>query len=831
MKLKFLIFCIVTLTITATAQIDDGEEVFELDDGMEIEIVVEDDDAIDKMPEITEFVDAQYPEELADEGVAGIVLLELIVSETGSVDSVWVVRPLHPLLDALALDAASRFKFSPAEVNGEPVAVMLQYEYAFTPPKPETAPSGENAGGETVAADTTAAAGDDAHNLDDAYELTVYGREEVKEVAHHRISISEVRRLPGLGGDAARAVQAMPGVARPAFGGSEVAVRGAPGWASRYFLDGMSVPLLYHVAGTSSIYPSEAIEGVDFFPGGFSSRYGGAVGGVIEMKPRRSRTDRLRGYADLSMLNGEVFIEGPINESVAFMAAGRRGFAGDLLNLYFKITDPDAKSASLAPFYWDYLLRADIAINENNHLYVSLLGSRDSIGVFIPGMDRGSVEIDGELDRFGMMIMFHSIMLGLDSRLSDRWENRLRLSLTYAESRMAAFGMLTINEKPYIGHMRNEFRFKANEALTVNIGADIELLNHSMVMTMNSGQNIIVRDTMDNILYGILGGYMSFEWRPTERLLVIPSIRYDCYPELNYFGSLVPPFWEYGIIDNRQGLSGEPAFRLSGRYQVAAGHTAKAAVGTYSKTPEPMGMVTHDIWGEPDMPATKATQYVAGYEWQISDLLNLDVQTYLNRMWDVPRMYNGEIDFDPERTTGQRNMMHDGRDRTYGLELMLRRARSDKFFGWISYTLSRSETWSKADGRYILSSRDEPHHLQLLGSWKLPKNYEFGVRTRFVSGKPTSPIVGTVEDENDKRIRPVYGENNSTRHDPFFQVDLRLDKALEREKYKLSFSVDLQNVFWPLYKSPEITFWNYNYTEKMYIGMIPMISTGIRLEF
>jgi hypothetical protein len=181
-------------------------------------------------------------------------------------------------------------------------------------------------------------------------------------------------------------------------------------------------------------------------------------------------------------------------------------------------------------------------------------------------------------------------------------------------------------------------------------------------------------------------------------------------------------------------------------------------------------------------------------------------------MWNVARSYDARIDYDASREI-QRGYFSDGIGRMYGMELMLRHSRSDKFFGWISYTLSRSETWSKLEDKYILSSRDEPHHLQLLGSWKLPKAWELGVRTRFVSGKPTSPIVGTDENENYKSIRAVYADRNSARHDPFFQLDIRVDKAIEKEKYKITYYVDLQNILWPLYKSPEFTYWNYNYTE------------------
>jgi len=880
--------------------------------------------ALEKMPTLTQFVEAKYPDSLIKSGIEGAVLLELLVSEAGAVDSAAVVRPLHPVLDASALAAVRKFKFSPARaIGGEAVAVMLQYEYRFSLRDVVTAPKTYvNLSGTVIERGTRRPVADAlvvlqfADTLSDTsltvpfsiymeqigaiegqswedsrlavttdsvgrfrfyslpsgevkvsiqapdyeqysttesiskleevkvlyyamrldysgYELVVYGKAEEKEVSRHRISLAEVKRIPGLGGDAVRVVQAMPGVARPAFGGTEVVVRGAPSWASRYYIDGMTVPLLYHMSGAAAIYPSDALDGVDFYPGGFSSRYGGAVAGVIEMNTRKPKTDRLQGYVDFSMLTGALFFEGPITDKVSFMASGRRYFAGDLLKLYFDMSDPEHTSISMAPYYWDYLLRTDVDINKDHHLSVSIIGSRDSIGVFIPAMDRGSSEIDGQLDEMTMMLTFHTLTAGLSSRINDKWTNTLRLSGTYMAQNTAAFGFADIQERPLFGHLRNQVTFTANDAVTVNVGADVELLNENLDMEFVSGLGINVPLTFEDQLYGIVGGYANVEWKPIDKLLLIPGIRYDYYPELDYGGSMLPAFWDYGAEDGKRGWSGEPSLRISGRYQLSDKYTLKAATGTYSQTPEPMGMTTHEKLGNPDMPSTKAAHYIAGFEWQINDLISLDAQTYFNRIWDVARSYNA-LDYDSARAARgeiQRRYFSDGKQRMYGLELMLRHSRSEKFFGWISYTLARSEAWSNRDGKYILSSRDEPHNLQLLGSWRLKRNWEVGGRMRFVSGKPTSPIVAIVENENSKNIRPVYGERNSERQDPFFQLDLRVDKKRIHKKFIMTYYLDMQNVLYPLYKSPELTYYNYNYTEKQKISMIPLASAGVRAEF
>lgn len=119
----------------------------------------------------------------------------------------------------------------------------------------------------------------------------------------------------------------------------------------------------------------------------------------------------------------------------------------------------------------------------------------------------------------------------------------------------------------------------------------------------------------------------------------------------------------------------------------------------------------------------------------------------------------------------------------------------------------------------------------MLGSWHLKREFDLGFRMRFVSGDPTTPIIGVIESENSNYFFPEYGETNSSRVNPFFQLDIRLDKKLVFDKWMYSFYIDLQNISWFLYKSPEMEFYNYDYTEKMTFSMFPMLSAGVKAEF
>ena len=57
--------------------------------------------------------------------------MELLVSDSGIVDSVSLIKGVHPVLDSSAMNVAKQFTFTPAIAGGEPVAVLIQYDYRF----------------------------------------------------------------------------------------------------------------------------------------------------------------------------------------------------------------------------------------------------------------------------------------------------------------------------------------------------------------------------------------------------------------------------------------------------------------------------------------------------------------------------------------------------------------------------------------------------------------------------------------------------------------------------------------------------------------------------
>ena len=74
----------------------------------------------------------KYPEDAADYGIQGRVIVNFVVEEDGSVSDIKVVRGVHPSLDAEAVRVVKLMpKWQPAERGGKPVRTKYTLPVSF----------------------------------------------------------------------------------------------------------------------------------------------------------------------------------------------------------------------------------------------------------------------------------------------------------------------------------------------------------------------------------------------------------------------------------------------------------------------------------------------------------------------------------------------------------------------------------------------------------------------------------------------------------------------------------------------------------------------------
>jgi TonB family protein len=91
------------------------------------------DGAMFEPPRYRTIVKPEYPAAALRDRIGGIVLLRVLVSETGKPVEIDVVRQVHPDLSAAAIGAVRRWDFEPAKRNGVAIAAWTTVPVPFQP--------------------------------------------------------------------------------------------------------------------------------------------------------------------------------------------------------------------------------------------------------------------------------------------------------------------------------------------------------------------------------------------------------------------------------------------------------------------------------------------------------------------------------------------------------------------------------------------------------------------------------------------------------------------------------------------------------------------------
>ncbi len=84
----------------------------------------------DEAPVLLSQIKLKYPEEAKKNGIEGKVFLKLLISKTGTVKSVEVLKGI-PELNQAAIDAVKNIKLKPAKYNGKPVNAVVRIPINF----------------------------------------------------------------------------------------------------------------------------------------------------------------------------------------------------------------------------------------------------------------------------------------------------------------------------------------------------------------------------------------------------------------------------------------------------------------------------------------------------------------------------------------------------------------------------------------------------------------------------------------------------------------------------------------------------------------------------
>ena len=838
-------------------------------------------------PKLLKFVHATYPSKAKEKGLEGAVDLTVVVTVEGMAEEIQVLTSVGHGFDEAAIAAVSQFTFEPAMMDGNPIPVRIGYTYRFKLEKKEVKiEPGQVVSGtikergvglpivgaevtiEGKARTSTNNKGEFAlkriapgtykvfvnHSeyqqmetdlvveegkqlelalrleplIDNPYEVVVKGKKQEAVVTRYVLEQRTLETVPGTFGDPLRVVETLPGVARSMFNSGMLIIRGAMPGDSNVFVDGVYVPLLYHFMSGPSVINPNFLDSIDYYPGNFPTRYGGAIAGAVDITPKREAVENWGGELDINLLNAGAFLEGPITDKGGFRLAARRSYVDLVIAAAMKIAGEDG--VLVAPFYWDFQGQAYYNIDPDNRVELFWMGSHDSLKLVTQNKEEEGADINlNTAQNFQRVFLTwrnvgekysfkFSPYWGIDTVTMDTAGIDMDIALHWiggrAELNWDPFKWLTIRPGLEGTIAIGDFTGKIPLPMDYYIpGSEISGLGEEQSVETT-------RMSIGDKYYGA-AAYLDFDFRPVESLSLVPGIRGELF---HHSGGNI---WMW-----------DP--RFVARWTVGGGVTLKGGVGRFSMAPDPM--YTDERYGNPDLKYQWAMHYSGGVEWAFKDYFSIDVIGYYVHRYDLAIGSDELVESDD----GLKPLMasNDGWGRSYGMEAMIRLSPTERFYGWIAYTLSRSELagfmaevdtgdgqgGSETSNKLTLSPFDQTHILSLVGSIKVGRGWETGLRMRFVSGNPTTPFSGGHFVGDSMQFMPVSGGIYSQRLDPFFQLDARVEKKWTFEYWKMSLYLDVQNI--TNNANSEFEIYDYRFRKKWKVPGIPFFpSLGATGEF
>jgi hypothetical protein len=264
--------------------------------------------------------------------------------------------------------------------------------------------------------------------------------------------------------------------------------------------------------------------------------------------------------------------------------------------------------------------------------------------------------------------------------------------------------------------------------------------------------------------------------------------------------------------------------RITARYDIVPDFpktTVKGGSGFFFQAPDLIELVLKD--DKTQLRSQRSVQNSLGVEQQLSHQVKVSLEGFYNLLDNLitrSAAPDGSVDYN-----------NYGKGRIFGSELMLRYEADERFFGWLSYTLSRSErTWVPGQPS-TLFYLDQTHIITALGSYDFGAGWEVGLRFRYVTGNLYTPCQGSIFNATATSYVCLNGPEFSQRLPPFHQLDLRVDKRWKLSSFALSAYLDLINVY--NRSNPDFIQFSYDYrASKPQTASLPIVpSVGLRGEF
>jgi len=608
----------------------------------------------------------------------------------------------------------------------------------------------------------------------------------------------DIKRLPSFGGqsDIVQVLTTLPGFVSTGDQGGQIFVRGGSPVQNKVLLDGMIVYNPFHSIGLFSVFDTDIISNADVYTGGFGAQYGGRISSVMDISTRDGNKKEISGRVGVNPFGAKALIEGPLKKldenggGISFMLSAKNSY----LDRSSKAVYPYVNNGEGLPF-----------------TYTDLYGKLSFGGA------SGS-----KFNLFGFS--FDDAVTNYQALSNLSWKNQgfggnfvvvpatspVLISGNFARSKYDA----VLQEETVPDRRSGITSFNFGLDFKYSLGTDvlfygIDIVGFSTEFSTFNPLGVQVALTQNTTE---LNGFVTYKLN-RERFVLEPGLRIQYYGSLSVF-------------------SPEP--RLGFKFKATERLRLKAATGIYTQnlmatnsdrdvvnlfygflaSPEEL----QNNFTAPDLsvrevknPLQRAIHYIAGFEFDVTELFNLNVEGYYRDFRQVTNTNRNKIFPDDANNQDRPELLRKDfiieSGFAYGVDVVMKYEKKTTSLYFV-YSLGDVDRW---DGiRYYDPVFDRRHNMNFVASEKFGKkrNWEASLRWNLGSGLPFTQTQGYYEPanvnngistdyivSNSNQLGIQYGGLNEGRLPYYHRLDVSVRRSWKLSKMTIDASAGVTNLY------------------------------------
>ena len=550
------------------------------------------------------------------------------------------------------------------------------------------------------------------------------------------VSSLDVMTTPGGAADLFQSLKTMPGLTQVSES-AELYVRGGDPNETITIIDQSAIyhPYTYESSygGLFSNLNTGAIDQMYFSSGGFSSKYGNVLSGVLDIQTK-NLPPQLGFSVGVSMAAAQLDAEIPIvQDKLGLRVYSQQSYTKPIMWMNGSLDEFTATPASRN-------LTSSLAykISKTGMLKFTGIFADDEQGVNIDRAEfTGAFNGNSKTNFFNLHL---SELVGTNTLMKS--------SLSYnSHDNFWKLGVLDLNKFDQVYKFRTDIEHTFTNELQLLTGAEFDKRKQTYIGVIPSEDYDVRPEAAQEVLNekieeNRIGAYAELKKLNIfglQDLHVIAGIRTDHFTNLKITN-----------IDQRYGLG----------YQFSESSKIRFAFGTFHQVPDFRYYAEQD--GNPNLKSMQAYHYVFSYDYEIDKYNSFRAELYHKDYDDLPLEDH------------QLNYNNNGYGYASGLDLIFKGKFPFGLTGWLSYGyINTKRKWLDFE-ELTNSSFDITHNLSLILKYNISAMWQIGVNIKYATGRPYTPIVGSTLIHESNIYEPVYGKDNSARYPDYKRLDLRI---------------------------------------------------------